>query len=41
MKIPKHPIEKLFRLLKQTVKLERPITIEEMNPASLADEEPR
>jgi AbrB family looped-hinge helix DNA binding protein len=33
----KHPVESLFGLLKDKVKLKRPITIEEMNPASLDD----
>jgi AbrB family looped-hinge helix DNA binding protein len=33
----KHPIESLFGLLKGKVKLKRPITIDEMNPASLDD----
>jgi hypothetical protein len=33
----KHPIESLFGLLKAKVKLKRPITIEEMNPASMDD----
>jgi len=33
----KHPVESLFGLLKDKVKLKRPITIEEMNPASLVD----
>ena len=34
----KHPIESLFGLLKAKVTLKRPITIEEMNPASMDDE---
>ena len=34
----KHPVESLFGLLKPKVKLKRPITIEEMNPASMDDE---
>ena len=33
----KHPIESLFGLLKGKVKLKRPITIDEMNPASMDD----
>lgn len=33
----KHPVESLFGLLKNKVKRKRPITIEEMNPASLDD----
>ena len=35
----KHPVESLFGLLKDKVKLKRPITIEEMNPASLDDQD--
>ncbi len=31
----KHPVESLFGLLKDSAKLKRPITIAEMNPASL------
>ncbi len=34
----KHPVESLFGLLKSKVKPKRPITIEEMNPASTGDE---
>lgn len=33
----KHPVESLFGLLKDKVKLKRPISIAEMNPASLDD----
>jgi AbrB family looped-hinge helix DNA binding protein len=35
----KYPIESLFGLLKSKVKLKRPLTIEEMNAASLDDDE--
>lgn len=35
----KHPVESLFGLLKDKVKVKRPITIEEMNPASLDDQD--
>ena len=34
----KHPVESLFGLLKTNVKLKRPISIEEMNPASMDDD---
>ena len=34
----KYPVESLFGLLKANIKLKRPITIEEMNPASMDDE---
>lgn len=34
----KHSIESLFGLLKAKVRRKRPITIEEMNPASMGDE---
>ena len=33
----KYPVESLFGLLKNNVKLKRPIAIDEMNPASLDD----
>lgn len=39
MVMRKHPLESLFGLLKDKVKLKRPITIEEMNPASLDDQD--
>lgn len=31
------PVEKLFGLLKDAVRVKRPVTVEEMNPASLDD----
>jgi antitoxin PrlF len=31
----KHPLESLFGMLKDKVRLKRPITIDEMNPASM------
>lgn len=31
------PVEKLFGFLKDTVRVKRPVTVEEMNPASLDD----
>ena len=34
----KRPVESLFGMLKASVKPKRPITIEEMNPASMGDE---
>lgn len=37
MVMRKHPIESLYGFLKGKVKLKRPITIEEMNPASMDD----
>ena len=36
----KHPVESLFGFLKGKVRLKRPITIAEMNPASLDDRNP-
>lgn len=33
----KHAVESLFGLLKPNVRLKRPITIEEINPASMDD----
>ena len=35
----KHPVESLFGLLKDKGKVKRPITIDEMNPASLDDQD--
>lgn len=34
----KHPVESLFGLLKDKARLKRPITIAEMNPASLHED---
>lgn len=34
----RHSVESLFGLLKDKVRLKRPISVEEMNPASMDDE---